>query len=75
LNIEPTIYLITDLEAYCDQQLSQLASIIEESIRINRLGVKLIAKVLPILIHHVYTRFGISLRIYRSYLNPLEGTS
>ena len=54
------IHIITDLESCYDRQLANLVSMVEESVGIDRNGVKLIAKVLPVLQYHVYTRFGIS---------------
>ena len=48
-NYNEMIYMITDLESCYDRQLVNVASIVKESIRISRNGVKLIAKVLPVL--------------------------
>ena len=59
-NQKPTVYVITNLEAYYDRQLSNIYGMVEESIGIDREGVKLISKVLPVLKHFVCTGFGIS---------------
>jgi len=44
----PTLYIIIDLELYYDKQLSNIASIVEESVWFDHNRVKLIAKVLPV---------------------------
>ena len=54
-----TIHVITDLESCYDRQLSKIASIVKESIRIDRLGIKLIVKILPRFEHYICTSFGI----------------
>ena len=63
-NRKPTIHVITNLEAYYDRQLSNIYGIVEESIGIDREGVKSISKVLPVLKHFVCTGFGISKQYY-----------
>ena len=51
---------MTDLTAYYDRQLAEIRSIVEELIGIERKLIQLIAKVLPIMEHHIYTSFGAS---------------
>ena len=60
MNIELTVHVITNLEAYYDRQLSNICGIVKESIIISREGVKLISKVLPVLKHFVWTGFRTS---------------
>ena len=52
-NYKPMVYVITDLEAYYDRQLSNICRIVEESLGISRQGIKLIAKVLPVLKYYI----------------------
>ena len=68
-----TIHIITNLESCYNRQLSEIASIVEESIRIDRLGIKLIAKILPRFEHHICTSFGISEQCYGRKIKRLGG--
>jgi len=54
------VHAIIDLESYCNRQLGNIASMVEELVGIDRNGVKLIAKVLLVLNYHVCTGFEIS---------------
>ena len=47
---------------------------IEESFGIDRKGIKLIIKVIPIIQHHIYTIFRISTNYYRGPADPYTGT-
>jgi len=47
---------------------------IEESVGIDRKGIKLIMKVIPIIKHHICTAFGISANYYGGSANPYTGT-
>ena len=67
-------YTITDLESYYNQQLGNIASMVEESVGVDRSRVKLIAKVLPVLNHHVCTGFGISKQYYGDSKQKMGGT-
>jgi len=68
------VHTITNLELCYDQQLSNMASMVEEPVGIDCNGVKLIAKVLPVLNHNVYTGFGISKGYYGDEMNIIGGT-
>ena len=68
------IYIVTNLESCYDRQLGHIVSIVKELIRIDRNGVKLITKVLPVLQHYVYTGFGISKMYYRDVKNIMGRT-
>ena len=59
------INTITDLEVYYDYQLLELRSIIEESGGVDQKYMKLIAKVLLIMNHYIWTSCGISKQSYR----------
>ena len=43
------IHTVTDLEVFCNRELSNLYRIIEESVGVNRNIIKLIIKVIPIM--------------------------
>ena len=58
------VHAITDLESCYDRQLRNIASLVEESVVIDRNRAKLIAKVLLVIQHHIYTRFGILKEYY-----------
>ena len=63
-NRKPTVYIIIDLVACYDRQLSSICSMVEESVCINREGIKLILKVLLVLRHFICTEFSISKKNY-----------
>jgi len=73
-NHKPTVYVITDLEACYDWQLSNICGIVEGSLGISRKRIKLIAKVMPVLKHRICTRFGISSILYGSPSQQIAGT-
>ena len=60
-----TIYNMTDLQVCYDRQLVEIGLIIQESVEVQRLLIKLIAKILPIIEHHICTSFGASKEYYR----------
>jgi len=60
---------MTDLKAYYDRQLPKIGSIVKELIGIERKLIQLIAKVLPIIEHHICTSFGASSEFYRGINN------
>ena len=68
------VHAITNLELCYDQQLCNMASMVEESVGIDCNGMKLIAKVLPILNHYVCTGFGMSKGCYRDEMNVMGET-
>ena len=63
-NKQSTIHMITNLEAYYNQQLYNIGLIVKESVRIDWNGIKLIVKVLPRMKHHICTGFGLSSALY-----------
>ena len=67
LNYKLTVYVITNLKACYNHQLSNVYGMIEELVGVCREGVKLIAKALLELKYYIYTRFSISKQLYRSY--------
>ena len=56
--------MITNLKVCYDQQLYNIGSIVKESVRIDRNGIKLIAKVLLRMKYHICIGFGISSVLY-----------
>ena len=56
---------MTNLKACYDRQLSEIQSIVKESIGIERKLMQLIAKVLPIMEHHICTSFRASIEYCR----------
>ena len=56
---------MTNLKAYYNRQLPELGVIVEESIGIKRKQIQLIAKVLPIIEHHIYMSFRAISEFYR----------
>ena len=60
-NKQPTVHVITDLEACYDRQLYNIRSIVEESVGIDQERMKLTIKVLPQIKHYMCTGYGISL--------------
>ena len=46
---------MTDLEAYYDQQLAQIGSIVQESMGVERNIIKLIAKIIPDFQYYICT--------------------
>jgi len=73
-NHKPIVHVIIDLEAYYNRQLSNICGIVKESLGISRQGIKLIAKVMPVLNHYVCTGFGISKNSYGSIEQQILGT-
>jgi len=69
-NRKQIINTVTDLEACYDRQLPNIGRIIKESISIDRKGIKLIIKVLPIIEHHICAAFRISKRSYGGEFDP-----
>ena len=67
------MYNMIDLIACYDRQLAEIGSIVEESIGIERKPIQLIAKVLPIIEHHICTSFGASEEFYRGVNNKQVG--
>ena len=65
---------MTDLKSYYDCQLAQVDSIIEESIRIESKPIKLIAKLLPMMKHHICTIYSASQDYYGGESNQIAGT-
>lgn len=56
----PTVQVVTDLSACYDRQLANVESMVLKSVGINRLTLRVFAKVLLRLMHHICTSFGIS---------------
>ena len=69
-----TIHNMTDLKSCYDYQLSQMGSIIEESIGVKRKLIKLIAKLLLVMKHHIYTVYGASKKYYSGKQDEVAGT-
>ena len=69
-----TIHNMTDLKSCYNRQLSQMESIIEESIGIKRKPIKLIAKLLPVMKHHICTAYGASEKYYSGKQDKVAGT-
>jgi len=74
LTKQKTVYVVTDLAACYDRQLSNYESLVLEYVGVDRNIALLIAKVLPIFNHHVCTGFGISKGSYGSETEILGGT-
>ena len=51
---------MTDLQSCYSRQLAEIVLILEESIRIERKPIQLIAKVLLVMEYYVHTNYGIS---------------
>ena len=60
---------MTDLKVYYNRQLHEIGLIVEESIRIKRKPIQLIAKALPIIEYHICMSFGVSSEFYRGINN------
>jgi len=69
-----TIHNMTDLKLYYDRQLPQMGSIIKESIGIERKPIKLIAKLLPVMKHHICIAHGASEKYYGRKQDKVAGT-
>ena len=53
-----------DLKLCYDRQLAQIESIVQELIGVKRLLIKLFAKLILVIEHHIYTSFGVSKEFY-----------
>jgi len=71
---EKNIYHLTDLKSCYDRQLVNIGALIEESIGVNRNGLKLITKIIPRWKHHICTAFGISESYYGGIDHEMAGT-
>jgi hypothetical protein len=60
LNSRDTIYNMTDLKLYYDKKLAEIGSIVQESIGIERLLIKLFIKLLPVIQYNICTSYGAS---------------
>ena len=69
------MYAITDLAACYDWQLANIEGMVLELTGIERKATRLFTKILPIMIHHIYSRFEVSHDTYRSKLDLIRGTS
>ena len=58
--------VVTDLSAYYDRQLANIESLVLESVGVNRLVIRIVAKVLSRFSYHICTGFGISKDYYGS---------
>ena len=59
------MYNMTDLKACYDRELLKIRSIVQESVRVEQLLIKLLIKILLIIEHYIYTRFRASSKYYR----------
>ena len=64
---------MTDLQSYYDRQLSNVGSIIEESVGHNRNAMILYTKIMPYFEHHICTGYGVSDNYYGGIMK-LAGT-
>ena len=63
-NREKTVYLISDLEAYYNQQLPILRGMVEKALAVDRKAIKVFSKMIENLRHKVCTSFRISENYY-----------
>ena len=73
-NHKLTVHVITDLEACYNRQQSNIYRIVEESLGVLREGIKLIAKVIPVMKYYLYTGFRISTILYGRPTEEIVGT-
>ena len=73
-NNEPTIYLLSDLEACYDWQIPAIGGIIEEALGVDRKAINMITKTVLTFRHFVCTGFGISKESYGGKYEKLIGT-
>ena len=71
---EPTIYLLSDLEACYDRQIPSLGGIVEEALGVNRNAIKVICNTVSQFKHFICTGFGISKESYGGPEEQLTGT-
>ena len=74
LTRNPTLHNMTDLEACYDRQLPNIASILQESMGVERKAIKLLTKVIPIFKYYICTIYGVSNTCYRGEIDPLAGS-
>ena len=73
ITMKPTVYVLTDLKSCYDRQLSNIGSIVEESVGRNRNEMLLYTKIMPRFEHHVSTGYRVS-QGYYSRSDLLAGT-
>ena len=66
--------MVTDLAAYYDRQLSNIKSIIVESVGVDRVFIKLVARTLPSVKYYIYTGYGVSRESYGRAVEKYAGT-
>ena len=74
LNGRDTIYNMTDIKLYYDKKLAEIGSIVQESIGVERLLIKLFIKLLPVIQYNIYTSYGASQGSYGGWNNKQGGT-
>lgn len=73
ISMKPTVYALTNLKSCYNRQLSNIESIVEESVGRNRKEMILYTKIMPNFENHVNTGYGISQEYYGGR-NSLDGT-
>ena len=59
LNQEQTIYNMINLKSCYDRQLAQIESMVQELVGVERLQIKLFAKLIPVIEYYIYTSLKI----------------
>ena len=74
ISSQSTIHNMTNLKLYYNRQLTQIRSIIKESMGMQRKPVKLIAKLLPNIKYYICTTHRVSEDYYSGCNDKLAGT-
>jgi len=61
------IYNMIDLKLCYDQQLVKIGLIVQESIGVQRLPIKLFSTLLPVIEYHICTSYGVSKEFYGGF--------
>ena len=61
------IYNMIDLKLCYDQQLVKIGLIVQESIGVQRLPIKLFSILLPAIEYHICTSYGVSKEFYGGF--------
>ena len=64
LNGKRTIHNMTDLKSCYDQQLAEIGSIVQELVGVERLLIKLVTKLLPVMEYYIYISYRASKEFY-----------